>query len=748
MSEISIIRRSDHWRGYDIYAPLGGTNEWVCYGLMPPELLTTNPTSDTAWKVLPIHSVTAGTVRACRFQTVNNGRIAEYINNAAAAWSPAAVTTSGPASGHITRWTGHALADVDYVLCTLPAGHDTIVIRHNARSTPGKDVTVKLSVGTPASPGTYNDIGTFTPPTFATSGRIGDYVVTVDTTDADRSIKISLGSDGAKSFFLIAVLTFDTDREANPTEINADGYIEGNRHFALYHDGTSIQYSVAGSGTSTHSHVPTTYSRGCYRLVKPNVIHTTANQNNGSGAARWTGDGFHFIVLDDNELTLSVTPVITTDGAAYPDPLTDPGSGGPAYDSIVEADKIIVTYSGTCGPAGAGVTEISYTYTYTSASVGMTSTLTWQSASPTYTIYLPSWSMGSDGNVDLLPGLTGYVKLSGDTTHYTIGDETKAVTSKSVYLYLNDCPYVINLKSDHDNTEFYTQLDTEKIYLRLNSSDFSPVGVGVAWELSGSLEIKSLSTAFLSFSTQPQDTLKNRTLSTVTVAVYDEYGNISDSIDSVTAVTMSMSGSGILTGTLVKEIVDGVVTFDDLKIDSFGAHHLIATVGSVSATSNSFDIIGQVQYEEFAAVSDQTFKNNEVKLVSDTAYTNSMIWQIRREDQTPKEAQTISIPNTISGNLLSYGTNYINLWIDRTKNYYIRTNIDNAGWSDWNYLDLTGEIRVVGGKHRDNTTVTETNKGATVRTSNPRWTETKTPRGATIHNNTYSREQSRSNYKI
>jgi hypothetical protein len=723
-----------------------GTNEWVCYGLMPPELLNTNPTADAAWKVLPIHSVTAGVVRACRFQTVNNGRITEYINNAAAAWSLAAVTASGPASGHVERWTGHAAADVDYALCTLPAGYDTIAIRHNPRPTPGKDVTVLLSVGTPASPGVYNAIGTFTPPTYATAGRIGDYVVTVDPTDADRSIKISLGSDGAKSFFLIAVLTFDTDREADPTEVNIDGYIEGNRHFALYHDGTSIQYSVAGSGTNTHSHIPTTYSRGCYRLVKPNVIHTTANQNNGSGVARWTGDGFHFVVADNNELTLSITPVITTDGAAYPDPLTDPGSGGPAYDSIIEADEIVVTYSGTCGPAGAGVTEVSYTYTYTSSGVATTSTITWQSASPAYTIYLPSWSLGTSGSADLLLALTGYVKLSGDTTHYTIGEETKAVTSKSAYFYPDDCPYVVNLKSDHDNTEFYTQSDADKIYMRLNGSDFAPVGVGVAWELGGSFEIKSLSTAFLSFSVQPQDTLKNRTLPTVTVTVYDEYGNISDSIGSTTAVTMSMSGIGTLTGTLIKEIVDGIATFDDLKIDGFGTHHLIATVGSTSATSNSFDIIGQVQYEEFAAVSNQTFKNNEVKLVSDTDYTDSMIWQIRSEDQTSKEAQTISIPNVINGNLLSYGTNYINLWIDRTKNYYIRTNVDNAGWSDWNYLDLTGEIRVVGGKHRDNTTVTKTSKGATVRTSNPQWTETKTSRGATIHNNTYNREQSRSDY--
>lgn len=126
--------------------------------------------------------------------------------------------------------------------------------------------------------------------------------------------------------------------------------------------------------------------------------------------------------------------------------------------------------------------------------------------------------------------------------------------------------------------------------------------------------------------------------------------------------------------------------------------------------------------------------------------SSTIQWQIR-----PIYSQNVLMNFTTTNSGISPSSANINfidrttvaVHLDRSVNYYLRYTTDDGTMSDWVLIELSGELRLPIGRHRNNTVVSETSRGATVRTTNPKWTETKTRRGATIRNNSYFSERPR-----
>ena len=98
----------------------------------------------------------------------------------------------------------------------------------------------------------------------------------------------------------------------------------------------------------------------------------------------------------------------------------------------------------------------------------------------------------------------------------------------------------------------------------------------------------------LLFLQMPTDTAAGQTLSPVSVAVVDAFGNVEagDNSDTVTLVLGSNPASGTLSGTLTVTVVNGVGTFSDLSIDlaSDGYSLQASATGLTSADSDPFSI--------------------------------------------------------------------------------------------------------------------------------------------------------------
>jgi hypothetical protein len=95
------------------------------------------------------------------------------------------------------------------------------------------------------------------------------------------------------------------------------------------------------------------------------------------------------------------------------------------------------------------------------------------------------------------------------------------------------------------------------------------------------------------FSTQPVSGAAGATLSPVRVTLRDANGNQTVAINAVTLALGSNPSGATLNGTLMRNAVNGVATFDDLKIDNAGTGYtLVASSGNVaSITSSAFNIV-------------------------------------------------------------------------------------------------------------------------------------------------------------
>jgi hypothetical protein len=98
----------------------------------------------------------------------------------------------------------------------------------------------------------------------------------------------------------------------------------------------------------------------------------------------------------------------------------------------------------------------------------------------------------------------------------------------------------------------------------------------------------------LLFLQQPTDTAAGQTLSPVTVAVVDQYGNVEtdDTSDTVTLSLDTNPSGGTLSGTLTVAVVNGIATFSDLALDLAGDGYTLhaLTVGLADADSAAFRI--------------------------------------------------------------------------------------------------------------------------------------------------------------
>src|SRR5262249_1880000 len=111
---------------------------------------------------------------------------------------------------------------------------------------------------------------------------------------------------------------------------------------------------------------------------------------------------------------------------------------------------------------------------------------------------------------------------------------------------------------------------------------------------SASVSVDPAAADHLVFLQQPADTAAGQTLTAVTVAVVDQFGNIltGDNSDTVTLSLSANPGGGTLSGTLTVAVVNGVATFSDLSIDQAGDGYTLhaATGGLADADSAAFAI--------------------------------------------------------------------------------------------------------------------------------------------------------------
>ncbi len=133
------------------------------------------------------------------------------------------------------------------------------------------------------------------------------------------------------------------------------------------------------------------------------------------------------------------------------------------------------------------------------------------------------------------------------------------------------------------------------------SIDFATAGYTLNASVTGLTSLSSnpfnifASATKLVFLSQPSDTIENSTISSFQVALTDDFNTVITS--STEAITLNLSndpsGNGVLGGTLTKNAVNGVVTFNDVSLNIATSGYQIgaSSNGVVGATSNSFTIL-------------------------------------------------------------------------------------------------------------------------------------------------------------
>ncbi|MHA8104917.1 invasin domain 3-containing protein [Aquirufa nivalisilvae] len=93
----------------------------------------------------------------------------------------------------------------------------------------------------------------------------------------------------------------------------------------------------------------------------------------------------------------------------------------------------------------------------------------------------------------------------------------------------------------------------------------------------------------LTFGTQPANTVAGATMSNVTVRIEDASNNlVSTATNSVTLAINTNPGSGTLSGTVTRNAVNGIATFNDLSINKTGTgYNFSATSGVLTGTTSS-----------------------------------------------------------------------------------------------------------------------------------------------------------------
>lgn len=94
----------------------------------------------------------------------------------------------------------------------------------------------------------------------------------------------------------------------------------------------------------------------------------------------------------------------------------------------------------------------------------------------------------------------------------------------------------------------------------------------------------------LAFTVEPTTGTAGQSLSDISVAVEDQYGNVVAT--NTSAITLNGPSNVGLTGTLTKNANNGIVTFSDVSLTKAGSYSFSATDGSLaSATSDDFTVV-------------------------------------------------------------------------------------------------------------------------------------------------------------
>lgn len=484
--QVRFTRRSDRFRAYDVWLPLGENSEsdgwWVRVGLMTPWFVAaTDHTGTNPYKLLPPHSCSAGVVRPCWEATFGNGRLTE-----SAAWGSIAEGSSGGTSGSIAKYTS---TQNRYVSCKCPAGANKVVVRHNPRSDQaGRTCTVSIEGG--------DTLGTFTPIKASASNCISDAVFDVTPSDSDRVLRVTITAASGWSVFLIAVLCFDTDGIGDPGELDAtDGLLRGNQLYETYYDavGGAPLPSYAGTGANNHAHIPIRAGYGAYRILSPNVVHMTIYQDNAAAAhtQKWTADNSPHWNSATTDLPLvpdDAVPTVFADGVTAGD-ITNVAVM--PYGSKIECDVLTIRQSGACHTTDSP-TLARYQYSYSADGIGLNGLLTFTNNGTTLTqMYLPSWNIGNaDPTGDRREALSGYALVPNDSTKYpSLVDAT--VQAQKCDIYIDDTPIVVELSSSGPDAYLLTNSTSNKFYIAHGACPSQPaIAANMDWQFGGNIRFK------------------------------------------------------------------------------------------------------------------------------------------------------------------------------------------------------------------------------------------------------------------
>ena len=166
-----------------------------------------------------------------------------------------------------------------------------------------------------------------------------------------------------------------------------------------------------------------------------------------------------------------------------------------------------------------------------------------------------------DTNGQVVTGYTG-------TVHFTSTDPSAALPNDYTFTATDAGTHVFTLGAALDTAGDQTVTAADTATNSITGS--------------ASVTVNPAAADHLLFLQQPTDTVAGQTISSVSIAVVDVFGNVvaADNSDAVTLSLSANPGGGTLSGTLTVAVVNGVATFGDLSLDQPGVGYTLhATVG-------------------------------------------------------------------------------------------------------------------------------------------------------------------------
>jgi hypothetical protein len=186
----------------------------------------------------------------------------------------------------------------------------------------------------------------------------------------------------------------------------------------------------------------------------------------------------------------------------------------------------------------------------------------------------------------------------------------------------------------------------------------------------------------LTFGQQPTNTPLNNTITpAVTVLIEDQFGNTVTSSSASVTVALTSAGGATLSGTLTKNAVNGVATFNDLSVNLTGTYSLTATsTGLTNGVSNNFTINVNAPVNTVSpVVSGSTVQGSVLSCTTGTWLNSPTSFAYQWYNQT----------GIVTG---ATGSTYVTRFPDVGGNVYCAVTATNAGGSNTANSNLVGPI--------------------------------------------------------